>query len=361
MSLLTTGSYNSVICSALSASNYVAAIVTDDFLQGAIWNSSRLDLHSENIDTVTTQLTRLQSNIDHLTRLENEYCIRAYGTNVLPPTWKNVLVVSDANVTGPPIIGYYHRADLLDNDLGWICGKQAQVAYNQITCDTKAMLSHPSDWTITDIELNQQNRAYRCTMSSYSFDRWEVLDSQGPYFEASVRYCLAETVKQHCTIQISTPLLGVVLLCNLIKVMCLSSALLIRSFNLMATVGDLISSYLSAPDPYTLGMGPIAAKDVRRSKTVHLAHRKALVSRLLKVYRVIYSKRPTFLLSDDTRSEIPMVQDSSTASDVVEKSTGPPVSQIEGTDTAFKVSSVFTIWSSPCAKFCNSHAPLTEV
>ena len=274
---------------------------------------------------ITTQLTRLQSNVDHLTKLENEDCIRAYGTNVLQSKWKNVLVVSDANVTGPLIIGYYHRADYLNNDLGWICGKQAQVAYNQITCDTKSMLAHPTNWTIADIELNQQDRAYRRTMSSWSFDRWETLHAQGPYFEASVKYCLAETAKQHCTIQISTPLLGVVLLCNLIKVMCLSRGLLIRSFHPMATVGDLLSSCLSEPDSYTLGMGPITAKGVRRSKTVRLVHRKTLISRLLKVYRAIYSKRSTSLRSEDSHSEIPMVQDLSTASYVIEKSTAAPV------------------------------------
>ena len=300
----------------------MAAIVTDDFLQGATWNSSRLDRYSENIDTVMRQVARLQSNVGNLTRLENEDCIRAYGTNGLQSKWKNVLVVSDANVTGPLIIGYYHQAEFLDNDLGWICGNQAQVAYNQITCDTKPMLSHPTNWTIADIELNQKDWAYRRTMWS---GRWDDVHPQGPYFSAAVKYCLAETAEQYCTLQISIPLLGVVLLCNLIKVMCLSSALLIRSFHPLTTVGDLISSCLSEPDPHTRGMGPITAKDVRKSKAVRLLDHETLVSRLLKDYRAIYFERSTSLLSDYTNSDIPMVRGSSTATDVVEKSSAAPV------------------------------------
>jgi len=298
----------------------VAAIVTDDFLQGATWNSSRLDGYTENIITATRQVARLQSNVGNLTRLENEDCIRAYGTNFLQSKWKNVLVVSDANVTGPLIIGYYHQAEYLDNDLGWICGKQTQGANKR--CDTKTMLSHPTNWTITDIEVNQDEALVRRSMS---FGRWDGYDPQGPYFEASVKYCLAETAKQHCTIQISTPLLGVVLLCNLIKVMCLSRALLIRSFHPMATIGDLISSCLSEPDPYTQGMGPIAAKDVRRSKAVRLLDHETLVSRLLRDYRAIYFERTTSLLSDYTNSDIPMVRGSSTATGEVEKSATAPV------------------------------------
>lgn len=318
--LLTTGSYNSVMYSALSASNYVAAIVTDDFLQGASWNTSRLDGYTENIDTATRQVARLQSNVDHLTRLENEDCIRAYGTNFLQSKWKNVLVVSDANVTGPLIIGYYHQAELLTNDLGWICGKQTQGA--KARCDTKTMLSHPTNWTIAGLEVNQDEALVRRFMS---YSRWDGYDPQGPYFEASVKYCLAETAKQHCTIEISIPLLGVVLLCNLIKVICLSSALLIRSFHPMATIGDLISSCLSEPDPSTRGIGPITAKGVRRSKAMRLVHRETLVSRLFKDYRAIYFERSTSLLSDYTHSGIPMVRDSVTATDGVEKSTAAPV------------------------------------
>lgn len=62
-------------------------------------------------------------------------------------------MVSDAGATGPLITVYYHRADSLNNDLDWICGKQSARANER--CDTKQMLSHATDWTITDLETNQ--------------------------------------------------------------------------------------------------------------------------------------------------------------------------------------------------------------
>lgn len=102
----------------------MAAVVTDDFLQGAAWNSSRLDLFQGRKDTGQRQLARLQSSIDRLTRLDNKDFIQAYGTNILQSNMKTVLVVSDANVTGPLITAYYHQADSLVDDLGCICGKQ---------------------------------------------------------------------------------------------------------------------------------------------------------------------------------------------------------------------------------------------
>jgi hypothetical protein len=293
--------------STLSASNYMAAIVTDEFLQGVAWNTSNLDHLLEDEAIGQRQLVRLQSNVDHLTRLENQDCIRAYGTNFLQSSWKNVLIVSDANVTGPFVIGYYHRADLRNDDLAWICGKQGQM---NTRCDTQMMLSHPTNWIIADIEMHQSN--YRGGAAGL------------PYFEASVKYCLAEPAKQHCTVKISTPLLGMVLFCNLIKVICLSSALLLRNFHPMATVGDLISSCLREPDPCTQGQGPLSARDVRRTKTRRLVLFDKPRSELLRDYRAIYFER-SISLSDYPHSKALMAEDSAAAVDVVEESAMVPV------------------------------------
>ncbi|KAG9741613.1 hypothetical protein KCU73_g8879, partial [Aureobasidium melanogenum] len=302
--------YNSVIFSTLSASNYMAAVVTDDFLQGAAWNNSRFDLFQETETTGQRQLARLQNNIDRLTRLDNKDCIQAYGTNVLQSRHKNVLVVSDTNVTGPLIKAYYHRADLMLDDLGWICGKQWARANEK--CDTKLMFSHATNWTITDLETNQN----KTLVAEYDGDF-----ESGPWFEASIRYCLAEEVEERCTVKISTPLLGTVLLCNLVKVACLACALLVRNFHPMATVGDLISSYLDDPDPYTHGQGPIAAKDVRGRNEGCL---EKLMCRLINDYQEIYVKHSTSLFSH-AQSKTRSISDLPTTPGIVEKSGVTPV------------------------------------
>ncbi|KAH0371675.1 hypothetical protein KCU65_g1827, partial [Aureobasidium melanogenum] len=266
----------------------MAAIVTDDFLQGTAWNSSKLDLMAETEATGQRQLVRLQNNIDRLTRLDNKDCIRAYGTNILQSGRKNVLVVADANVTGPLITVYYHRADILASDLGWLCGNRDGE------CNTKLMLSHPTNWTITDIETNQN----KTLVAKFDEPNHGLAgaDAEGPWFEASVQYCLAEEVEEHCTVKISTPLLGTVLFCNLVKFACLACALLVRNFHPMATVGDLISSCLNDPDPHTHGQGPIAARDL-----VSRVGQSKLISRLLNDYKELYPKQFTSVSSYEQR------------------------------------------------------------
>jgi hypothetical protein len=309
----------------------MAAVVTDEFLQGAPWNTTKLNHLLESEAIGQRQLVRLQSNVDRLTRLENQDCIRAYGTNLLQSSWKNVLLVSDANVTGPFITGYYHRADLGNYDLAWICGKERQTGAR---CDTQMMLSHATDWTITDVEMYQ---------SDYS-------STDGlPYFEASVKYCLAETAEQHCTVEISTPLLGMVLFCNLIKVICLSSALLLRNFHPMATVGDLVSSYLREPDLLTQGQGPLSARDVRRTKTRRRVPFDKSRSRHLQDHQAIYLERSTSL-SDYPHSKVLMAEDSAAAVDVVEESAIVPVKWKKPKDRWYQASSTSS-WAA-CMVLC---------
>ncbi|KAG9564622.1 hypothetical protein KCU71_g9834, partial [Aureobasidium melanogenum] len=279
----------------------MAAVVTNDFLEGAVWNVSTLgSLETE--ATGQRQLARLQNNTDRLKRLDNEDCIRAYGTNLLESNWKNVLVVSNANYTAPLVTAYYHRADKLVDDLGWTCGSPESN-----TCDTKLMLSHPQDWTIVDL-------VYQSEYGEYSLGNVGPLI--GPWFNASVHYCLAETAEERCTVNISTPLLGTVLLCNLVKVVCLVCALLVRDFHPMATVGDLINSCLGDPDPHTHGKGPIAAEDVRsrdrfclkklvsrvgQNTLVSRVGQNTLISRLVNDYQEIHFKQFTSLSGHEQR------------------------------------------------------------
>ncbi|KAH0153040.1 hypothetical protein KCU67_g9632, partial [Aureobasidium melanogenum] len=310
--------YNSVIFSTLSASNYMAALVTDDFLSGAAWNNSKLDLIQETEATIQRQLVRLRNNIDRLTRLDNKDCIRAYGTNFLQSSHKNVLVVSDANVTEPVVETYYHRADYLDDDLDWICGRQFGLPKH--TCDPKSMLSHATDWIITDFEFYTREIGETSFGPGFAGDE-EDAAVVGPWFKASVQYCLAEEVEERCTVKISTPLLGTVLLCNLVKVACLVCALLVRNFHPMATVGDLISSYLDDPDPYTNGQGPIAARDVRGRNGGCL---EKLMCRLINDYQETHDKHSTSLFNY-IQSKICSISDSPTTPDIVEKSGVTPV------------------------------------
>ncbi|THX04654.1 hypothetical protein D6D18_03211 [Aureobasidium pullulans] len=311
--------YNSVIFSTLSASNYMAAIVTDDFFTGAAWNETRLQRVFEDSERADRLLTDPRDNVDNLTRLENEDCIRQYGLNSLQSSWKNVLLVSIANVTGPLIRPYFHHAEEKWDDLGWICGNQSTgVGYqdNGHNCNTAALLSHSTDWVIKDYLIEQQKITFKDGSVGYMGS-----DAGGPPYEASIKYCLAEPTEQHCTVQISTPLLGIVLLCNLVKVLCLAGILFVRGFYPLATVGDLISSCLSDPDSHTHGKGPLAAKDIPRHDSASYGK---WLPKLVEGYRQIHVERSMSLLSRSHNQAMP-AEESPATTEAFEKSNVAPI------------------------------------
>lgn len=255
----------------------------------------------------------MRKDTSHLRRLDNKDCIRAYGTNFLQYGPKNVLVVSDANVTGPLITTYYHRADyMVVADLDWICRKQLVLEKDK--CDTKFMLSHATNWTITDagISLLKSEDEELGDGSDWYFGS---AADEGSWFKALVQYYLAEEVEERCTVQISMPLLCTVLLCNLAKVACLTCALLVRNFHPMATVGNLISSCLKDPDPCTHEQGPISARDMRRDGTCH----RKLMCRLHDTFREMRVKHAASFFKH-TQSQPWSIEDPSTTHDVVDKS-----------------------------------------
>lgn len=70
-----------------------------------------------------------------------------------------------------------------------------------------------------------------------------------------IEYCLSEeNVSQHCTLQYIPTFLGIVVVCNVVKVFCMFTAekyLPRRSSRILATVGDAVASFLGRPDIHT--------------------------------------------------------------------------------------------------------------
>lgn len=280
----------------------MATIVTDDFLNGGAWNESHI--HGDTA-AGNRQLAILQNNTEDLARLENADCIRQYGLNRLQPSWKNVLVVSESNVSGPLVSTYYHHAEYLQNDLDWICGKH-ESGSSRLQCDTQNMLANSTNWTIKDVERIWDPHSYTDPDDNRSYDGHSRYSS----FEANVKYCLAERTEQRCTVQISTPLLGIVIICNLVKLLCLAGTLLARNFHPLATVGDLINSCLDNPDSYSRGRGPISAEDVLRSE--------ALLDSITDRYRKVQIQHSESLL-DRSRSSSNALE-APLANETIEKS-----------------------------------------
>lgn len=244
-----------MIYSTLSATDSIAAVVTEDFISGASWNETKINATDSN----TLGMVRaLQNEISGLKRLENAECIRTYGVSKVISDWKNFLVVTDLNSTRNDSLyaAYEHSTDSgYSDDFSWMCNTSVYES-----CDISEMLKHAEEWTITGVESETYHYRYRDVKIPP-----KLSSTYGPEYVASVQYCLAEVVEPHCKVDVSMHLLGLVIVCNVLKAGCLLYTLFMNvDFKPLATVGDAISSFIEDPDKTTRGKGPLSALDVRR-------------------------------------------------------------------------------------------------
>jgi hypothetical protein len=277
--------YNSVIFTTLSAVDYQAALVTPEFLNGGWWNDTRVAL-SINGSTASSsygmqfaethpcgtmkcieliddtwplmyvqQLHHMQNNLGTLQRLNNEECLKAYGTSMVESSWRSVLVVTNKTLPDNVIQVWLHSPGDAENDEGWICDGRNNPWFE--TCDVNSLLAKPSSWTIENVQ--QCDSSLTEVESKYDDQPCPSV----PAMSAKVVYCLAEPFAGHCSVRINTYLLLVVVASNALKLACLLITAFSRNFDPLATIGDAVSSFLDHPEPKTEDVGPLSIMDVR--------------------------------------------------------------------------------------------------
>ncbi|KAK4893990.1 hypothetical protein LTR27_007796 [Elasticomyces elasticus] len=213
--------YNSVVFSTLSANDYQAALVTEDFLTGAWWNETRVLNHNipsgigalseYNVNIGQLHVIQQEAVLGNLTRLDNARCLEAYATTMYESNWKNVLVVTNLALNDTFIQAFEHGPTKNENDMLW-------------PCDARNNPSRP-----------------------------------GPF---RMQLSVNDTIKAaQCTAQIATPLLIVVIIFNAVKVICIAMTAFSADEPLV-TVGDAVASFLAKPDALTRDHGAISAGDV---------------------------------------------------------------------------------------------------
>ncbi|KAL9614475.1 MAG: hypothetical protein Q9167_001003 [Letrouitia subvulpina] len=73
-------------------------------------------------------------------------------------------------------------------------------------------------------------------------------------FGQPVKYCLAKKVEEQCTLKFNLDFAVIVIVCNLVKVLCMFLTLWMHNNSALMTIGDAIASFLENPDPYTRGL-----------------------------------------------------------------------------------------------------------
>lgn len=237
----------------LSSQEYVGLVVTEDFLNPAI-------PYNQTLGTVgpgagyANEAAVLHANSSQLTVLDNAACLKAYGP-VIQSFWGNLLIVVASNTTGNWISTIDYAFQSAGNGPDWPCGPDwSMEPYGPSSCDVSDLLAHPDQWHLSG-----------STICEY-FDAGGACENPSRDLDLPVQHCYAQrlSAEEHCSLELVPELLLVVIICNVLKVVCLSLVLFTPSSEPIATIGDAVSSFLCAPDNTTEDLGPITAREVRK-------------------------------------------------------------------------------------------------
>ena len=246
-------SWNSIVLETLSSQEYVGLVVTEAFLDPA-------SPYNQTLGTVgpgagyASEAATIHANFSQLELLDNAACLKAYEP-VIQSFWGNLLIVVASNTTQNWISTIDYAFESAANGPDWPCGPSwSFTPYGPSSCDVSALLAQPAHWHLPG-----------STICDYYQQDGECVNPQRGV-DLAVQYCYAQrlSAEEHCSLDLVPELLLVVIICNILKVVCLSFVVFIPQFEPLATIGDAISSFLRAPDDTTEDLGPITAKEVRR-------------------------------------------------------------------------------------------------
>ncbi|KAF2134767.1 hypothetical protein P153DRAFT_329435 [Dothidotthia symphoricarpi CBS 119687] len=228
---------------------YEAALVTEDFLNGAPFDAGYTEPNSWDSDQ-RRLFGEIQNNASTYQRLEPLDCLKAYNKKAVTDR-KTVLVVTSSE---RPYLGEYSSfglqnttlndgspnpvyatADFVGNEVAgntwdWLC---AETASSNIPCDLTDVLSGREEWS--------------------------------PFASGiTVDYCLSDHVGESCTLDFSLGLMAVVCICNVVKFVCMFLLCVMRSHSPLLNIGDAVSSFLDVADPATTGMCLAGKKEINR-------------------------------------------------------------------------------------------------
>ena len=163
-------------------------------------------LNDTNVDT-------LQKNVSSLERLEPAVCMRAYGQNLIFGR-ASVLAVSNSTkaASNSSVTGFTYISP---------------TGYDESTRQ-----SDPLSWICSWLPGFEQFPKSLCNVGEAvkDADSWVVLDQP-------VDYCLSQKVPETCELQWSQTTMVVVIVCNIIKLLCMALFLYYQPEDHLVTVG----------------------------------------------------------------------------------------------------------------------------
>lgn len=170
-----------------------------------------------------------------------------------------------SNPTAPVIENVNsHKLDTREVAYAWMCVWTS-------SCNSNNLASNANTWTV-------------------------ILWSNGE-LDLAVQYCLSEPMEEHCQMQFSVTIMSIVIICNLLKAVCMLLALIRQRSQPLVTLGDAIQTFLQRADSAIAGIcladksGFISRTWIPRPKAWNIRQRRWLSSAGMKrwlTYNILY-------------------------------------------------------------------------
>ncbi|KAK5094027.1 hypothetical protein LTR70_005468 [Exophiala xenobiotica] len=258
---------NSAIYSSLATSSYGVFQVDKHFVDVSIEHMyerytyaayaygtyvyNTIDLDPNAIIFYVNTTTVLKDMLPQFERLENDECIRAYSSPILAGR-RHVVVVS----TLDPFPWKYNDTMEL-----WKTNFITDIYYQSIescpSCQTSFNYTDPTVWTCAFVTDG---------ISQTSCDTGLAAQRAADFtlHGRTVDYCLSERIEDSCELRANIWILTTVIMCAAIKSAVVFIVLRTLPSQILATLGDAVSSFLVTPDSYTQQCSLLDQADVER-------------------------------------------------------------------------------------------------
>ena len=260
--------FNSIVFTNLQANEYFVNPVTEDWLNGGSYDTSRfIDMAVDNTTYIVASINAKEKNATFIegkfvntnnteamySKLDAAECFDRYGNQYMSDAG-NVYVVHDEPIVWRNLDEWWPKFHL-NNSFTWTKSSNA-LKITPEDRDTTAGASIPF-FSTPDFYLSNGWRCPSHTFKSCDADNThEVPDNRAEWqpFEAHIKYCMVEEVQERCRLQFSLLIATIVVVSNFIKAVCMALTLLMYRRHLpLVTLGDAIAHFLDNPDPETKG------------------------------------------------------------------------------------------------------------
>ena len=221
--------YNSAVFSTSCTNMYDIFLVSSEFSSGAPFSSPFKDSITHEIYNDTLEgLESLRKNQTSLERLDVKKCVDVYTAPIIS-SYSDVLLVSTYSNSTNSLLDFQPQAALYEYpENPFVCAKRNKCSL------PFANFSDPHIW----------------------------LD-----------YCLSVPTEEHCKLQFSLAIMIVVIVCNLIKTVCMSTIVWKQDPEPLVTLGDAIASFIDRPDVTTKENCIAGKAQFQRKSWEPLSHR----------------------------------------------------------------------------------------